>query len=68
MTKYNIVRIKHLLPMLEENRYPNHPRFLAEMKKLDPAAAAIERHASEYRDDMFPEMLHRFKEAIEKAK
>lgn len=36
-SKYNIQRIKHLLAMLRENRYPNYPRFLAEMKKLDIA-------------------------------
>ncbi len=38
-SKYNIIRIKHLLAMLKENRYPNFPRFFAEMKKLDVAGA-----------------------------
>ena len=38
-SKYNIQRIKHLLSMLKENRFPNYPRFLAEMKKLDWAGA-----------------------------
>ncbi len=37
--KHNIIRIKHLLAMLKENRYPNFPRFVAEMKKLDIAGA-----------------------------
>lgn len=36
-SKYNIVRIKRLLAMLKENRYPNYPRFLAEMKRQDIA-------------------------------
>lgn len=39
MTKYNLVRVRHLLAMLKENRYPNFPRFMAEMKRLDPAGA-----------------------------
>lgn len=38
-TKYNILRIKRLLAMLKENRYPNYPRFLAEMKRQDIAGA-----------------------------
>ncbi len=38
-SKYNIIRIKRLLAMLKENRYPNYPRFLEEMKKLDIAGA-----------------------------
>ena len=37
MKKYNIRRIKHLVAMLKENRYPNFPRFVAEMKKIDVA-------------------------------
>lgn len=37
MKKYNIRRIKHLIAMLKENRYPNFPRFVAEMKKMDIA-------------------------------
>ena len=37
MKKYNIRRIKHLVAMLKENRYPNFPRFIAEMKKMDIA-------------------------------
>lgn len=37
MTKYNILRLKRLLAMLKENRYPNYPRFLAEMKHHDIA-------------------------------
>ena len=37
VTKYNIQRIKRLLAMLKENRYPNYPRFLAEMKRQDIA-------------------------------
>ena len=37
MTKYNILRIKQLFAMLKENRYPNYPRFLAEMKRHDIA-------------------------------
>ncbi|MDR0933026.1 MAG: WYL domain-containing protein [Victivallales bacterium] len=36
-SKYNITRIKHLWAMLKENRYPNFPRFLNEMKKNDIA-------------------------------
>ena len=39
LTKYNIQRIKRLLAMLKENRYPNYPRFLAEMKRQDIAGA-----------------------------
>ena len=39
VTKYNIQRIKHLLAMLKENRYPNFPRFLAEMRRQDIAGA-----------------------------
>ena len=39
MTKYNIQRIKRLLSMLKENRYPNFPRFLAEMRRQDIAGA-----------------------------
>ena len=39
MKKYNIRRIKHLIAMLKENRYPNFPRFIAEMKKMDIAGA-----------------------------
>ena len=39
VTKYNIQRIKRLLAMLKENRYPNYPRFLAEMKRQDIAGA-----------------------------
>ena len=39
VTKYNIQRIKRLLSMLKENRYPNYPRFLAEMKRQDIAGA-----------------------------
>ena len=39
-TKYNILRLKHLVAMLKENRYPNHARLLKEMKRLDPAGAA----------------------------
>ena len=39
-TKYNLRRIKRLLSMLKENRYPNYPRFLAEMRKQDIAGAA----------------------------
>ena len=35
--KYSISRLKRLLAMLKENRYPNFPRFLAEMKKMDIA-------------------------------
>lgn len=38
-SKYGIVRLKRLLAMLKENRYPNYPRFLAEMRKLDVAGA-----------------------------
>ena len=38
-SKYNIVRLKRLLAMLKENRYPNYPRFLAEMRKRDAAGA-----------------------------
>ena len=37
MKKYNIRRIKHLIAMLKENRYPNFSRFVAEMKKMDVA-------------------------------
>ena len=37
MTKYNLIRLKHLLAMLKENRYPNYTRFLAEMRRQDPA-------------------------------
>ena len=37
MKKYNIRRIKHLIAILKENRYPNFPRFVAEMKKMDIA-------------------------------
>ena len=37
MQKYNIRRIKHLIAMLKENRYPNFPRFIAEIKKMDIA-------------------------------
>ena len=37
MKKYNIRKIKHLVAMLKENRYPNFPRFVAEMKKMDVA-------------------------------
>jgi len=39
VTKYNIRRLKRLLAMLKENRYPNYPRFLAEMKRQDLAGA-----------------------------
>ena len=39
VTKYNIQRIKRLLAMLKENRYPNYPRFLAEMRRQDIAGA-----------------------------
>lgn len=39
MTKYNIPRLKRLLAMLKENRYPNFPRFLAEMRRQDIAGA-----------------------------
>ena len=39
ITKYNIQRLKRLLAMLKENRYPNYPRFLAEMKRQDIAGA-----------------------------
>ena len=39
VTKYNIRRLKRLLAMLKENRYPNYPRFLAEMKHQDLAGA-----------------------------
>ena len=39
MTKHNIPRLKRLLSMLKENRYPNYPRFLAEMKRQDIAGA-----------------------------
>ena len=39
ITKYNIARLKRLLSMLKENRYPNYPRFLAEMKRQDIAGA-----------------------------
>ena len=39
VTKYNIRRLKHLLAMLKENRYPNYPRFLAEMRRQDIAGA-----------------------------
>ncbi len=38
-TKHNIRRLKRLLAMLKENRYPNYPRFLAEMKRQDIAGA-----------------------------
>ena len=38
-TKYNLRRLKRLLSMLKENRYPNYPRFLAEMKRQDLAGA-----------------------------
>ena len=38
-TKYNIRRLKRLLSMLKENRYPNYPRFLAEMRRQDLAGA-----------------------------
>jgi len=37
--KYSISRLKKLLAMLKENRYPNFPRFLAEMKRMDIAGA-----------------------------
>ena len=37
--KYSISRLKRLSAMLKENRYPNFPRFLAEMKKTDLAGA-----------------------------
>ena len=37
MKKYNIRRLKHLVAMLKENRYPNFSSFVAEMKKLDIA-------------------------------
>ena len=37
--KYSISRLKRLLAMLKENRYPNYPRFLAEMKRMDIAGA-----------------------------
>ena len=39
MKKYNIRRLKHLVAMLKENRYPNFSSFVAEMKKLDIAGA-----------------------------
>ena len=39
ITKYNIERLKRLLAMLKENRYPNYPKFLAEMKRRDIAGA-----------------------------
>ena len=39
ISKYNIRRLKRLLSMLKENRYPNYPRFLAEMKRQDVAGA-----------------------------
>lgn len=39
VTKYNIRRLKRLLAMLKENRYPNYPRFLAEMRRQDLAGA-----------------------------
>ena len=39
VTKYNIQRLKRLLAMLKENRYPNFPRFLAEMRRQDIAGA-----------------------------
>ena len=39
ITKYNIARLKRLLAMLKENRYPNYPRFLAEMRRQDIAGA-----------------------------
>ena len=39
VTKYNIRRLKRLLAMLKENRYPNYPRFLAEMRRQDIAGA-----------------------------
>ena len=38
-TKHNIRRLKRLLAMLKENRYPNYPRFLAEMRRQDIAGA-----------------------------
>ena len=38
-TKYNIRRLKRLLSMLKENRYPNYPRFLTEMRRQDLAGA-----------------------------
>lgn len=39
VTKYNIRRLIRLLSMLKENRYPNYPRFLAEMRRQDIAGA-----------------------------
>ncbi len=37
--KLAIPRLMHFIAMLKENRYPNHPRLVAEMRKLDVAGA-----------------------------
>ena len=35
--KLAMPRIMRLISMMKENRFPNHARLVAEMKKLDPA-------------------------------
>lgn len=37
--KLAIPRLMHFIAMLKENRYPNHPRLVEEMRKLDIAGA-----------------------------
>ena len=38
-TKRAMVRMFRLIAMMRENRYPNHTKFLQEMRRLDPAGA-----------------------------
>ncbi len=35
--KLALPRLMRFIAMLKENRYPNHPRLVAEMRKMDPA-------------------------------
>lgn len=37
--KFALPRLMHFISMLKENRYPNHPRLVDEMRKLDLAGA-----------------------------
>lgn len=37
--KFALTRLMHFISMLKENRYPNHPRLVEEMRKLDLAGA-----------------------------
>ena len=37
--KFALPRLMHFISMLKENRYPNHPRLVEEMRKLDLAGA-----------------------------